>query len=210
MHYEETRPVEAKQVLFFAYHAIFNRAVLRAGPFVRSCEIYEANVLYREDALHYHDSSSWVFREGVLRDSGINAISVLHHLMPGVNFVPEEVHASYADGTNSMIRLRAVFSTNTSCRGTLDLDWAYKGRERREVLLRTPEDTWKLDLVDGQVYHNGNQLEPDKSRGQFLTGEYDHLLRTFSKSIENGSSSAESGEIRFMEAVERMINSGGV
>jgi hypothetical protein len=61
----------------FGYHAKHNRAVCAARQRLAGKRVRRIDAVFQEDVLNFHEPGSWVFAEGALRDSGVNAISIL-------------------------------------------------------------------------------------------------------------------------------------
>jgi D-galactose 1-dehydrogenase len=196
---------DAGIVLFFAYHARYNRAVLISRHQLSTAAIEHINVRFCEDVYRYHDAASWVFRQGVLRDSGINALSVVLDLMRGLDFVPQAASGVYDPESGALVRVNVDFSFGQAHNGTLHLDWTWKGSEVRELTFCGEGVPYTLDLARGEAYKGGQLIESDFQGGRLLEGEYTELLKHFHRCVQTITSSASSGEVRFLEAVEQSL-----
>jgi D-galactose 1-dehydrogenase len=195
----------AGRVLFFAFHAQYNPAVQAAKRRLGTRAVTRASVMFKEDAWRFHPSGGWVFREGALRDSGINAVSVLTYLLEDdlpVTITAAELTAATPDGVDTRARLEFVSGRQTS--GRIDLDWRFPGAECREVTLETDGGSLRLDIVAGHLYENDQLVEAGPATTDMLQEEYTRMLRAFAGAMEARKSVCGVAEVSWIEAaIER-------
>lgn len=195
-------------ILFFAFHAIYNESVERARNAMSSASIAEIEARYFENVLNWHHPSSWVHREGVLRDSGINALSVIRRLLPdGARW---DVVAASLSGPEGQGETKALvrFTFGELGKGCLHMDWTHAGEEIRTISVRAGSDHLLIDISSDSLTRNG-KVVVNGSAGNLLAREYERMLRHFSECIRSGESIGSCAEMRILEQIPRVSNGLG-
>lgn len=198
--------------LFMAFHARYNPPVVAARALLAGERVLDAVVDYREDVLRYHQLGGWVFDPevsggGVLMDSGINALSVLRALWPGLADCRVERAAvrtppGYAVETFADVR----FGVPGGARGRLTMDWLHEGPEVRRLSLRTARHTFELDLVQGTLRRDdellvGSAVQTRSAVDQHV--EYRAAYEDFAAHLAQGRSAVSLVELAFVQEVFR-------
>jgi hypothetical protein len=98
-------------------------------------------------------------------------------------------------------RVHAQLALENRGQVTLDLDWNHEGQEVRCFSLKTGRALWKIDIVAGRLYCDGELIREDATG--FLPGEYQMLVRDFANKLGDRESFATAKEVAVIEAVER-------
>lgn len=167
--------------LYTTWHSRMARAVDAARDWLSTRTVMCAHITWREDVRHWHPGQQWVFEPGGMGvfDPGINALSILTHILP------EPVHVTSAEldipaNCFTPIAARLSFSGGISA----DFDWRQEG-----------EQTWDMefDTDDGQqmsLRHGGNELWIDDqhvSGSDSITGEYPALYTRMAELVTTGA-----------------------
>ena len=198
------------RVLFFAYHARYNGAVEQARRMLADQDITRIDGVYKENAFRYHDRGSWVLAEGVLRDSGINAISVITAILPPLT--PLQVTAATLvasenlDGAITQGSVELVFGSSNTAR--LEMDWLHRGEEIRRINVQTTEHRYCIDVVTDSLSCDGLALERDGPGGGQLDGEYERMLDDFLRRTRTRRSLTSTVELRIIETAHRIAETG--
>jgi D-galactose 1-dehydrogenase len=188
------------RVLFFAFHARYNWAVQRAKKELQEDVIRRVDATYKEYVFHYHARDSWVLREGVLRDSGINVLSIVTDVLPpGARLNVTNTSLGESLDLQSVTKARVEFSFGNGGSGVLDIDWTHKGAEVRDVSLYTGAVMYRIDIVSDTLERDGVPLEREKGGGG-LSGEYARMLADFASHLDTRSSLVSTAELEFIEA----------
>jgi D-galactose 1-dehydrogenase len=191
--------------VFFAYHARYNRSVSAAKELLASAGIRRFAVTYREDVLNYHDPNGWVFQEGVLKDSGINALSVVTHVLPHSDSLRvTEAEFIRSKDDHSLMQARLNLALHDTLTGSMSLDWQYPGEEKREISVDTGEDELIIDIAADQLRRNGEIVCAGECVGERLACEYREMLKDFAEHLWSGQSSAGTEELRLLEEADRV------
>ena len=185
-------------VLVFAYHAQHNPAVIAAAAHPGSSMIEHAHVVFREDSTQFHGPNSFASEEGALRDSGINAISILTRLLPGLALRVIRATLHVPAGAPAETRAVVEFSIGGSSTGVVDVDIAHSGPEVRRVDVRTASGMAHLDITRGTYARDDNEVAPASST-DMLREEYARMLTAFASAIRRRESNASLREIAWVE-----------
>ncbi|MBW7921293.1 MAG: Gfo/Idh/MocA family oxidoreductase [Rubellimicrobium sp.] len=171
---------EAGVTLYTTWHSRMARAVEAARDWLSTRTVMCAHITWREDVRHWHPGQHWVFEPGGFGvfDPGINALSILTHILP------EPVHVTSAEldipaNCFTPIAARLSFSGGISA----DFDWRQEG-----------EQTWDMDFDtdDGQMSlrHGGNEIwiEGERVTGSdSIGGEYPALYARMAELVATGA-----------------------
>jgi D-galactose 1-dehydrogenase len=134
--------------LFAAWHSRFAPGVALARTWLAGRRIDRVSVVWREDVRTWHPKQHWIWEAdgpGVF-DPGINALSILTHIMPHL------VHVSHATlmipkNRAAPIAAKLAFRAAACSEMTMDLDWRQTGRQIWDIAVETDEGN--LRLTDG-------------------------------------------------------------
>jgi D-galactose 1-dehydrogenase len=188
------------RTLFFAYHAAYNPAIEWLRRQVSADDISFIRIDYKENVRNFHPAGSWVIQEGVLRDSGINAVSLLTSLVRGGRLVVTT--AKLDKPTEREAEVRAQFDCSFD-RGTahVSLDWEHRGDEQRTVLVTTALDTYQADISHGTVDKDGRREFSAVAADGMLHAEYAQMIGAFASAIEQRRCMASPAELRVLDDV---------
>lgn len=169
----------AGRVVFAAWHSRFAAGVAPAAAVLAGRQVTGVEVIWREDVRRWHPGQGWIWGPdgfGVL-DPGINALSILTHILPG----PLRLQAAaldYPDGRAAPIAARLMLGGSgfgVSC----DFDWRHGG-----------DDVWQIRVITtaGDVVLDGGgaRLSVDGAAEPLAeTDEYPSLYRHFAGLIES-------------------------
>jgi D-galactose 1-dehydrogenase len=193
---------EQARVLFFAFHARYNESVARCRTELRNSRVSRIDVAYRENVERYHDPGSWVLTQGVLRDSGINAVSVLTEVLPHLSCQVTHSEFHFAGQHTGPVRTNIRFCFDQEGLGSFELDWRHQGPEVRVLTFRTGDETWTLDIVTDSLLRNGVPVAAPANAGGMET-EYTRMIADFVRHLNAGSSLCSTEEVSFVEQAER-------
>jgi D-galactose 1-dehydrogenase len=196
---------EKRVTLFFAYHARYNESVQHAKHMFANATIRSITVTYLENALNYHEPNSWVFREGVLKDSGINALSVLTYILPNIDALAVTTADFFTSPSDDVIlKAQIGLSLHGTSIGVMLLDWAHRGVEKREIVISTDEGEFTLDIVKDRLLRDGRILTEGVCTGDRMACEYQWLLKDFTEHICERQCSAKTHELELIAAAYRV------
>lgn len=191
--------------LFFGYHARYNRSVSKARSASTNAEIQRFSAAYKENIFNFHsptDATSWVLKEGMLRDSGINLFSILAKVLTR----PEDLRVTraellWSERWNSDMGGQVEMEGLDGARGVLELDWRYQGAEQRRLEMVTRGGEFEIDISTDTLKRDGRVMDTgDADDGGGMGAEYGRMLRDYLGCVENGASSCGLLELEWLDA----------
>lgn len=197
---------QKERVLFMAFHARYNPAVLATRSELKGKDIRKINIDYREYAPNYHAVNGWIFDPkvaggGVLMDSGINALSIVTFVLPELpSFAIDSAKFNKAGGFKTETEAEVSFSCGDKVVGTIVMDWMYKGPEVRKVTFETDQGEYTVDIVKNTLSENGHLLMSVDARRDVVDqeSEYKGVYQDFAKHLTSGDSLVSTKELAFI------------
>ena len=186
---------EKGRVLVTSFHAQHNAAVERAREILAGHPPpASVSIEWREDFERWHGGQAWPWQPGGFGvfDPGINALSVLCHVMPAAEFRVERARLRIPPGaaTPALVEMRLAWEGGA-------VDSAFEWR-------RGGEDVWNITfhgafgelLIRGvrTLLQDGAVIVPEGP-----DREYDGLYRAFRAAIAAGSPAVSLREMRIIE-----------
>ncbi|MFC0385360.1 Gfo/Idh/MocA family protein [Muricoccus vinaceus] len=194
---EELRGIAAARglVLVTSFHAQHNAAVERAREIMAGHPPPEhVAIEWREDFERWHGGQTWPWQPGGFGvfDPGINALSILCHLMPEAAFRVEEARFRVPPGavTPAMVDMRLGWEGGA---GQVAFEWRKGGQDVWDITLR---GAFGELLVRGvrTLLLDGAVILPEGPNK-----EYAGVYRAFRAAIEAGRSDVSLREMRIVE-----------
>jgi D-galactose 1-dehydrogenase len=182
------------RVLFATWHSIFNPAVDEARALIAKAGLRSLHIEWREDVRKWHPGQDWVWEPGGFGvfDPGINALSILTHILPGVPFV-KSAELTYPANRQTPIGAKLSMSDANGTAITADFDWREKGEEKWHLM---------LELADGRsarLFKGGGALSLDgKTVVEAPSEEYQRIYRRLAELIASRSSDVDPAPLRIV------------
>jgi D-galactose 1-dehydrogenase len=177
--------------LFASWHSRYAPAVEAAKRFLSATTIRSMQVIWKEDVRHWHPNQDWIWQAGGLGvfDPGINALSIVTHILPRPVFITEAT-LEFPENRDAPIAAAITF---TDAKG-LDLkaafDWRQTGKQSWDIVAQTEAGEMVLSeggaklSIDGTLTHD----EPEQ--------EYPMLYKRFAEIIKAGRSDIDLAPLR--------------
>ena len=171
--------------LFASWHSRYAPGVDPARAWLADRKISRVSVTWREDVRVWHPGQTWIWQPGGLGvfDPGINALSILTHILPHPFFLTEATLSfpeNCAAPIAAMIQFRDVLNTPIAA----DFDFRQTGPQSWDIEIET--DAGALKLSSGGAIlslPSGNQIEKER--------EYPNLYARFEALIRAGVSDVD-------------------
>jgi len=190
----EAFATEKSRVLFATWHSIFNPAVDEARALIASKGLRSLHIEWREDVKKWHPGQDWVWEPGGFGvfDPGINALSILVHILPSIAFV-KSAELTYPANRQTPIGATLVLSDANGTPLTADFDWREKGDEKWHMM---------IELKDGRsmrLFKGGAALSIDgKAAVEAPPQEYQRIYRRFAELLETRRSDVNAAPLRIV------------
>ena len=151
--------------MYTSWHARHGAAVDSARKWLANRRVHSLRIIWKEDVRRWHPGQDWIWQAGNLGvfDPGINALSILTHIMP------QPLHLIRADldfpaNCQTPIAARLQFLDPFGIDATAEFDWLHTGEQVWDINLET--DAGSLLLSKG-----GNEMQVD---GKLIKAGEDH------------------------------------
>lgn len=174
------------RTLFAAWHSRFAPAVEPAKGFLSTRQIKSVVVEWKEDVRVWHPGQAWIWEPGGLGvfDPGINALSILTHILPRPFFLTR-ADLSFPQNRAAPIAADLAFSDQAGTAIRAEFDFRQTGPQTWDIRVET--DAGRLTLSSGgsRLVHDDRVLVDEKQ------AEYRALYRRFVELIGNGASDVD-------------------
>ncbi len=170
--------------LYTTWHSRMAHAVEPARAWLADKAVQKAHITWREDVRKWHPGQDWVFEPGGMGvfDPGINALSILTHILPQPVHLTEAT-LEFPANRQTPIAAQLRFSGQV----TADFDWRQTGPQTWDIVVET--DCGQLALRMG-----GNVLEIDGAPAggaNTIMGEYPALYARMAELVRAGQSEVD-------------------
>jgi D-galactose 1-dehydrogenase len=189
------RADKAGVTLFASWHSRFAAGVAPAKAWLAERAIERVSIVWREDVRAWHPGQDWIWEPGGLGvfDPGINALSILTHIMPSAIYLTSatlQQPANRGAPIAAEIRLRDTSGASIH----MDLDWRQTGPQSWDIIVET--DAGQLKLSSGGAVLT---LPSGMQRNEDV--EYPGLYAHFAALIRGGRSDVDLAPFRLVADV---------
>ncbi len=185
-----------KRVLYATWHSRMNEAVEEAKQRLKGKLVTLLKITWREDVRHWHPGQEWIWEPGGFGvfDPGINALSIVTHIMPREIFVDQaaiEVPANKSTAIAAQIKFKHGDGAEADL--SADFDWRQTGTQTWQIEMAT-SDGMKLNLLKG-----GTVLEVNgKLILEAPMEEYELIYKHFAKLLKAGKSDVDAAPLQLV------------
>ena len=142
----ETLARDRGRALYAAWHSQHAAAVPRAAALLADARIAQLRISWREDVRKWHPGQEWIWQPGGFGvfDPGINALSIVTHILPTPLFVRK---ASLLFPSNRQAPIAASLGFNDEGLEA-EFDWRHSGTEEWTIAATTAGGP-QIELRDG-------------------------------------------------------------
>jgi D-galactose 1-dehydrogenase len=171
--------------LFASWHSRHAPAVEPARSWLAGRVIRKVNVTWKEDVRVWHPGQRWIWEAGGLGvfDPGINALSILTHLVPGI--VLKEAELSFPENCATPIAAHLAMTDSLNTTIDMDLDFLQQGPQTWDIAVDTDGGRLTLSLGGKVMTLNGRPMDVAS------TPEYSNLYAHFADLVNSGRIDAD-------------------
>lgn len=178
--------------LFTSWHSRFGPAVEPARAFLADKTISRVDIIWNEDVRRWHPNQDWIWEAGGLGvfDPGINALSIMTHILPMPVFVTRST-LEIPENRDAPIAAQIDFQSASGIPVTADMDWRRQSSDDRwDIIVET--DAGRMILGNG-----GARLSVDGvMRADEQETEYPTLYARFHDLVRAGRSEVDVAPLR--------------
>jgi D-galactose 1-dehydrogenase len=172
--------------LFATWHSRYAQGVEPARNWLADKAIQSVEIVWREDVRRWHPGQDWIWTPGGMGvfDPGINALSILTHILPAPVLVTGAT-LDVPENRQTPIGAKIDFVSVTGHKVTADFDWRQEGPQTWNITVRTDAGLLELssggDVVrlDGETIVSGDDTE------------YDGIYTRFAQLLVDGKSDVD-------------------
>jgi D-galactose 1-dehydrogenase len=188
----EARADKVGASLFAAWHSRFAAGVAPARAWLAERTIKNVQITWREDVRVWHPGQAWIWEPGGLGvfDPGINALSIVTHILPRPFFLKQallEIPANRA----APIAADMCFCDTGGATIHMALDWRQTGPQSWDIVVETDAGALKLT-------HGGAVLVLPSGTEHAEDHEYPGLYARFATLIRSGRSDVDVAPLRLV------------
>lgn len=178
--------------LFASWHSRFAAGVAPARAWLSERKVESVSIVWREDVRVWHPGQDWIWEPGGLGvfDPGINALSILTHILPRPVFM-KAATLSIPENRAAPIAADIAFRDTGGAPIHMDLDWRQTGPQSWDITVET--DAGPLKLSQGGAVLT---LPSGTEHNEDL--EYPGLYSRFANLIRGGRSDVDIDPFRLV------------
>jgi predicted dehydrogenase len=183
----------AGTVLFATWHSRFAPGVGRARAWIAGRRPTRLAITWREDVRRWHPNQAWIWQPGGFGvfDPGINALSILTHILPGpihVDSAEMEVPANAA----TPIAARLAMTGRGGLPVSADFDWRQEGPQTWDIEVQAGPERLKLRMGGARLSIDGVEIDTGPEQ------EYPEIYRRFATLVAARDSDADISPLRIV------------
>lgn len=177
--------------LFASWHSRYAPAVDAAQAFLAGTRIRSMRVTWKEDVRHWHPNQAWIWQAGGLGvfDPGINALSIVTHVLPRPVFVTAAM-LEFPENRDAPIAASVTFTDAEGLDLVADFDWRQTGKQSWDIAARTDAGEMLLSEGGAKLAIDGKPVHEQPER------EYPRLYERFAEIIAAGHSDVDLAPLR--------------
>jgi D-galactose 1-dehydrogenase len=166
--------------LFASWHSRHARTVEPARAWLAGRKILGVSVVWKEDVRVWHPGQTWIWKAGGLGvfDPGINALSILTHIIPGP-LALKDAELSYPRNCETPIAARLLLSERGGAPVHVELDFLQTGRQTWDIEVETDAGRLGLSMGGAAMSIDNRPVETAQS------AEYPNLYAHFAQLVHN-------------------------
>src|SRR5690348_6939066 len=183
----------ARKTLFATWHSRCAPAVEPARKLLADRTIKSVTIIWKEDVRVWHPGQDWIFAAGGFGvfDPGINALSILTHILPRPVFVTR-AELGFPANREAPIVVAMDMTDATGLPIKAEFDFRQKGQQTWDIKVET--DRGPLILSSG----GAKMSDGDKGVVDALKAEYPALYRRFVDLTSKGACDVDLAPLRIV------------
>lgn len=165
--------------LLAGWHSRFAPGVNPARAWLAERQIRKVSVIWREDVRIWHPGQEWIWQPGGLGvfDPGINALSIITHILP-YPFYITQAKLAFPANRAAPIAAELSFLGTDGAQIAMDLDFRQTGPQSWDIIVETDTGTLKLTSGGAVLSLPAGISHADEHEYPSLYGHFAQLIRT--------------------------------
>ena len=165
--------------LFAAWHSRHAPAVEPARAWLARRRPRSINITWKEDVRVWHPGQRWIWQPGGLGvfDPGINALSILTYIIPGVYRLCA-ADMSFPANCDTPIAAHVLMRGPQGVPTNMELDFLYEGAPSWDIVVETDDGRLHLSMGGQQLHVDGQPIPlPGRTEYTSLYARFAELVR---------------------------------
>lgn len=186
------RARQSGRTLFTTWHSREAGAVEPARAWLSQRKVEKVTVTWKEDVRVWHPGQQWILQAGGMGvfDPGINALSILTHILPG-RLTVRSAALDFPCNCQAPIAAEMVL-WHGAARVDVSFDFLYTGAPRWDIEVQTDQETLLLSCGGHQLHLDGTPRVAAADR------EYARLYGRFFDLIASGISDVDTAPLQLV------------
>jgi len=179
--------------LFATWHSRFAAAVETAKNMLADTKIESASIVWKEDVRKWHVGQQWIWQAGGFGvfDPGINALSILTHVLSKPNFVKQS-ELYFPVNKDAPIAATMMLNNADDLPISVEFDWR-----------QTEGEVWQIEFVTDKglikLYDGGACLSVDENDVDIgHSSEYGNIYSHFSHLLKSKASDVDLAPLKLV------------
>ena len=145
--------------LFASWHSRHAQAVEPARAWLKERKILDVAVTWKEDVRVWHPGQPWIWQAGGLGvfDPGINALSILTHIIPG-SLALKSAELSFPSNCETPIAANLLLADPRGAAAIVELNFLQTGRQTWDIDVQTDAGHLNLSMGGTVMTVDGNPV----------------------------------------------------
>ncbi len=184
---------KAGVVLFATWHSRFAPAVEPARAWIANRTPTRITITWREDVRRWHPNQAWIWQAGGFGvfDPGINALSILTHILPGAIHV-DSAELEVPSNAFTPIAARLAMTGRGAIPISADFDWRQEGPQTWDIEVQAGAERLKLRMGGARFAIDGVEIDAGPEE------EYPEIYRRFARLIAARESDTDISPLRIV------------
>lgn len=179
--------------LLATWHSRYAPAVEPARAWLADKKLRRVYVSWKEDVRHWHPGQEWIWAPGGLGvfDPGINALSIITHLLPNALIV-DKATLEVPGNRQAPIAATLVMHDHQGLAVTAEFDWRQTGPQTWDIIIETDKGTLTLSRGGAVMSIDGVPQIEQKEQ------EYANLYALFARLVAERRVDADLAPLRIV------------
>ncbi len=189
----ETLAAERGLSMFTAWHSRYGAGVAELREWCRGRTISRVDIAWKEDVRRWHPGQDWIWQAGGFGvfDPGINALSILTHVLDGTVAL-HDAQLTIPEDCDTPIAASLRLESSAGAPITAEFDWRQAGQQQWQMVFHSGSEIYRFDAASATAPLAAEGGAP------VLSPEYIGMYRHFADCISRRASDVDCAPLRLV------------
>ncbi len=193
VHLLESMAADLGLSMFTAWHSRYAAGVAELRDWCRGRQISRVDIAWKEDVRRWHPGQDWIWQAGGFGvfDPGINALSILTHVLEG-DIALRDAQLTIPEDCDTPIAASLQLETSAGAPIAAEFDWRQTGQQQWQMVFRSGSESYRFDAASADP--------PPAAEGKtpILSSEYLGMYRHFMERVSMGKGDIDCAPLRLV------------